>query len=187
MKVVTELSQIPPFPKPIAVTIGSFDGVHLGHQHLLKKMRERVSSEGTVALLTFRNHPSQVLNNRPPVPQLTSIEQKLDLLEKAGVNLVLLLTFTEEFSKQPFEIFLKTLKDSLPFSYLVLGCGASFGKDRQGDEKHVKECAKHLGFKAEYIEKIQHNGSSISSGTIRSLIEQGEIAKASSLLGRPLS
>ncbi len=183
MIIVDEISQIPSLPAPLALTIGSFDGIHLGHLAILQRLKKY----GTSAVLTFKNHPSQVLSQRPPSPLLCTPEHKLLLLEQARVDLVVLLAFTSAFSEQPFDLFLKTLRTAYPFTLLILGKGASFGKNKQGDEPHVRELGQELGFFVEYLEKTTVQGEVVSSGRIRAHIEKGELPLASALLGRPYS
>jgi riboflavin kinase/FMN adenylyltransferase len=181
MIVVDEISKIPPLPLPCGLTIGSFDGVHIGHQAILQRLKQH----GTSAVLTFRNHPSHVLTQKTPTPPLYTLEQKLSLLEEAGVDLVILLSFTPALAEQSFDQFLNTLRATYPFTYLVLGKGASFGKNRQGDEAHVRALGQQLGFTVEYLEKTTFQGSAVSSGRIRTALEHGDLTLASHLLGRP--
>lgn len=183
MQIVTNLEDIPHLPAPVGLTLGSFDGVHLGHQLLLKRLRARVGAHGTVAVLIFSPHPSQVLKNRPPVKEITTIDARKKLLENAGVNLLLILPFTIAFAQESYDQFLKTIKEKLPFSYLVLGEGATFGRAKAGDEAHVKKLEKNLEFQTEYLQKIKVDGEEVSSGRIRLAIEQGDLALASKLLG----
>ena len=188
MITISSIKELPSFDlsKKIALTIGSFDGVHLGHLALFKRLREKVGEKGITAVFTFKNHPSTLLSGRPPVKLLTTPEEKLHLLKQAGIDLVILVEFTPEFMAQPFDLFLKNLKSHLPFSFLVLGEGAAFGKNKQGDKAHVSQLAKELKCEVEYLQKTTLNGQPISSGTIRKLIAEGNLALASSLLGRPL-
>lgn len=185
MIIATKLPDVPFMPLPCGLTIGSFDGVHLGHQYLLEQLRKKVSPEGSIALLTFKNHPSEVLQNHPPVTSLYSLDQKIQLLEDFGIDLLILLEFTKELAALSFDVFLGEVKKYYPFSYLLLGKGATFGKGKQGDETHVKALGLSLAFEADYLEKFQVGGEIVSSGKIRTLIENDNLEKASVLLGRP--
>lgn len=187
MHVIKDLSQIPSLSQPAAITIGCFDGMHLGHQLLINRAKELAGKEGSVIVFTFSNHPSQILKTRVPAPLLCSLEHKLMLLKKAGVDLVYLQEFTVEFSRQPYDRFLKEIKHNLPFSFFVLGKGASFGKDKEGDEKHVKKLGKTLKFTPEYVKKIGLTKQPVSSGFIRHLIDGGNLHYAEQHLGRPYS
>jgi riboflavin kinase/FMN adenylyltransferase len=152
MIIVDEIAEIPKMPTPCGLTIGSFDGVHLGHQYLLKHLRSRVGPSGSIAVLTFRNHPSHVLTHRPQATPLCTLEEKIDLLEKAGVNLLILLSFTPTLAQLSYEQFLRSLHAHYPFSHLVLGKGASFGKNREGTESRITALGQSLGFQAEYLD-----------------------------------
>ncbi len=186
MLIFHQLEEIPSLTQPIALTIGNFDGMHRGHLKLLKEVKKRAKSGNAVAL-TFTNHPADVLKHRPPAPALCTLDHKLKLLEEEKIDLLLLLTFTEELSHETFDQFLQRIKTKLPFTFLLLGKGASFGKENQGDEPRVKALQEKLQFHAEYLEKESLNGQVISSGLIRKELEKGDLKKASELLGRPYS
>ncbi len=181
------LSKIPSLPKPIGLSIGSFDGVHLGHQALFRFLRQKVSSQGTVAALTFANHPSQLFNGHTPTLQLCTLEHKLKLFKELGIDLVILIEFNAEFAKQPFDAFLKELKQGIPFSFLALGEDACFGKDRQGKPDAVKALAPLLDFEVKYLNKMLWKDQPISSGRIRKALQEGNLAEVSALLGRSYS
>lgn len=187
MFISTTLSPLPTFPKPLGLTIGSFDGLHRGHQALLSHLRKSVSDQGTLAVLTFSNHPSQVLTHRPASPLITTIDHKLHLLEKWGANLAFILEFTLELATQTYDEFLLNVRNVFPFSYLVLGAGASLGKGKQGKETQLKMLGQKLGFQVEYVDKLLEENTPISSRRIRELIQTKELKQASRLLGRPYS
>lgn len=187
MHIVSAIEEIPRLPLPCTLTIGSFDGLHLGHLALLRRLREHATSNGSIAVFTFANHPAHLLNNRSPLPLLSTPEHKLLLLEQAGVDLVVLQEFTPDFAAQTYAQFLEKMSMYFPFSYLVLGEGATLGKNRQGDQKAIKELGKKWNFEAEYLPKISYEGSPISSGRIRACIQQGNLEEAAALLGRPYS
>lgn len=172
---IADLKNIPSLPSPIAFSIGMFDGMHPGHLALLQQVRLR----GTSVVLTFSNHP-----NRTPL--VCTIDHKLRLLQKS-VDLILLEPFTPAFSEQPFDQFLTDLQRTLPFSHLILGEGASFGKNREGTPDKVMQLANKLSFTAKYIQKYLFYGKPISSQRIRSAIESGQLDLAAKLLQRPYS
>lgn len=187
MIICQSYDEIPSLATPIGLSIGTFDGVHPGHQVLFHFLRQKVSETGSVAALTFTNHPSQFFNHSAPTPLLCSLKHKLSLLQQLGVDLVVLTEFNADFAEQPFQEFLKKLKHSLPFSYLALGEDASFGKNREGNPESVKKIAPELNFEINYLPKILLEDQPISSGRIRSALEQGNLSEASKLLGRPYS
>jgi riboflavin kinase/FMN adenylyltransferase len=156
-----------------ALTIGFFDGVHLGHRALLKKLREKPHA----TILTFSNHPRSVL--RPPAPELLiSYELRIERL-KEFADQVIVVPFTAEFA----DIGYRELLDQFDLSHIVLGEGAVFGKRREGDEPRVREYGKEKGIIVEYVPKILLNGELVSSSRIRSAIASSEFDLAQKLLG----
>ena len=120
MHIVKNIESIPEMEQPCGLTLGSFDGMHLGHQSLIDDLKNHVDN-GSVAVFTFSNHPSHFLKNRLPTPFLCTLEHKLLLLKKAKINLVVLQEFDAEFSKIPYDVFLKNIKKHYPFSFFILG------------------------------------------------------------------
>lgn len=187
MKVTYHLEDIPQTRKPVVLTIGVFDGVHLGHQHIIKSLHKLTRKGGTKALFTFTNHPQHILSSKKPTPLLTSFKHRLHLLEKYGIDLVIAASFTREFSEQSYTSFLTKLHDKLPFSHLVLGEGSAFGKNREGDASSLKELEKKLGFEMHFLKKENYHKEEISSGRIRAFVEEGKLKKAKKCLDRPYS
>jgi len=187
VKVVTSLLDIPPTISPIALTIGIFDGIHLGHQTIIKELHRLTRKSGTRVLLTFSNHPSHILKPDAPVPLLISFEHRLHLLRRYGVDLVIALPFTREIAKQSYSEFLTKLYQKLPFNDLVLGEGAAFGKDCKGDAEHLQPLSQEMSFNTHYLKKERHHKETTSSGLIRSLVSEKKLKKVKKLLGRPYS
>jgi len=168
MHIYTSLSQLP--KTKIALTIGSFDGVHRGHQALLTKLKSYGIATG---VLTFPTHPLQTL--RPPAPTpITSLPEKLQLLEKFGIDCVIVLPFPE-IMNIPYDEFLNLF----PLSHLLLGEGSAFGKNREGTQTNVEAWGKKHHVHVEYMKKIEN----ISSSQIRAAIKVGNLALAETLLG----
>jgi len=184
MKIYKSLEEIETLPKPIALTIGTFDGVHKGHQHLFNICRSCVESEnGTVCVLTFDAHPYTVLS-QTPIPSITTTQTKLNLFNEYGIDACILIEFTPEFATTPYDTFIKRLRAHLPFDYLILGSGASFGKNREGNEETMKALSEELGFSIEFVKKLTNeNGIPISSKQVRSLIQMGHFKEAELMLG----
>ncbi len=180
MKIIYRLEDFEPMGEPISLTIGNFDGVHLGHQAILSRL------SGQKVVFTFSNHPIEVLQSCPFF-RLTTTSHRLRLLEKNGVDTTLIVPFTEAFSKQPADEFITQLHIALPFSHLVLGHDAVIGHKRQGDTILLQELATKLGFSLTYLEPITFNGAPVSSSQLRALIQKGSFEEASKLLGRPYS
>lgn len=180
-----DLNTITSPSKPCALTIGNFDGVHLGHQQILKRMRAIVGRAGTVAVLTFSNHPSFILPGKTPIRLIFSKSLKLKYLEKFGVDIIYCLEFTPELSQMRYNAFIEAIRKSCPFDHLIFGEGDAFGYKREGTEEKMKPLSKELGFQLEYLPKLMSSGETISSARIRTCIQQGELAKATTLLGHP--
>lgn len=169
---------------PVAVTIGVFDGVHLGHQALLKAIQ---ATGRTAAVVTFSNHPLTVL--RPDiVPSLVcTAEHKAKLLEQYGTDLLVSLPFTAELAKQSPREFLTTLHNTLGFERLLLGYDAKLGSKGAGTPDVVRQLAPEIGFEVRYLEAVRVDDQIVSSTDIRGFVQSGDLLSASSRLGRPYS
>ncbi len=157
-----------------ALTIGFFDGVHLGHQALLKRLREHPHT----TILTFSNHPKSVL--RPPAPPLLIPYEKRIALLKEFADELLVLPFTLDFANTPYD----TLLDRFDLSHLILGKGSVFGKNREGNEENVRQYCEKKNVTLEYIPKLLFEGESISSSRIRQAILANQTPLATKLLGK---
>ncbi len=177
MLITHSMENLPPFPAPISLSIGSFDGVHLGHCKLLSHFQD------TRVILTFSNHPLEILAPTKCPPPIISLTERLDILKSHNIDLVILLPFTEEFAKQSYDHFIQMLHHALPFTSLILGKGATFGKNQEGTSETVTALGQTLGFETTYLEKKCLEGLPISSRRIRKLLQNGEIKKANELLG----
>lgn len=170
------------FPKNLprtALTIGTFDGVHLGHQSIFKRM-QKLSPHTTV--LTFLNHPCALL--KPPAPPLlTHFPLKLSLLASFGIDAIIALPFTSEFASLTYDALLQ----NFDLSHLVLGADSAFGKHREGTPSNIQRYAKGRSFTVEYLPKFSLDNIPISSSRIRKAIISGDLALATRLLGRPYS
>lgn len=188
MQIAYSLEDVPASTKSFALTIGSYDGLHLGHQAVLEHLVKTAKRSGLKsAVLTFSNHPSTVLRPTNPTPLICSQEHKLKLFEKASIDMVILLPFTKEFSQQTADQFLRKVSHAVPFETLILGSDAHIGKNREGDQTVVTELAEHLGFSVEYFPDLLTDGRRISSNLIREALRQGDLKHAEDLLGRPYS
>jgi len=168
-----------PFDEPIHLTLGNFDGVHLGHKALL----QHVKNQGTSAALTFQSHPAFTLFPKSALPLLSTYEEKIALIENEGIDLLIVLEF-ETVQKMPYDIFLKALHSALPFASLSLGEGAQFGYKRKGTKERLIPLAKELGFNLSYLPKISLDGLPLSSGEIRKWKSAGKLDLVEKALGR---
>lgn len=173
--------------QPIALTIGTFDGVHRGHQFLFQQMSPIEGIDCHRCALTFRNHPSEVLKPDDSVELICTLEHKIELLKKACLDSTIVLSFTKEFAEQKAEDFIRAIRKHIPFSYLFLGHDATLGKNRHGDKEIIQQIAKELNFKVYYSHEYLENGIPISSTSIRKSIREGDLPKIEKFLGRPYS
>lgn len=180
MIIVERLEDIPPISGPIGLAIGSFDGVHLGHQHLFQQLKKH----GTAAILTFSNHPAEVLHPHLAPPLIDTLDQKIRRLEIHGIDLALILPFTPELSSQPYDTFLKQVHQHLPFTHLIRGEGSVLGHQAQGTEENIRALSKELNFEAIYLPTFLLENEPVSSKKIRELINNGNFEQAFRLLGR---
>lgn len=178
MEIIREIAS---YPDIEALTIGFFDGVHAGHQVVLKNLKR------PSACLTFTNHPSTLFTPKDPTPLICTTEQRVHLLEQAGIDLLILLDFTRELSEQSAKTFLLNIRKQIPFKHLVLGHDAHIGHKREGTVEVISNIAKNEGFHLEYVDPILYNDKPISSTEIRNAIKQGNLDLTKTLLGRPLS
>jgi riboflavin kinase/FMN adenylyltransferase len=177
-------------PKTIT-TLGSYDGVHLGHKRILARLRER-KRELTLdrsLLITFHPHPQEILRRGgSAVELLSTIEERLELLEKEGIDETLIIKFTQEFSQTSYiDFFRDTIVNTIGTKAMVLGFNHAFGKNREGDAEHLKKLAPEMGIVVEEIPPVEKNGISIGSSKIRTAIKAGDMSNANLWLDRPYS
>lgn len=170
------------------ITIGSYDGVHLGHQMIINQLVEGShENDKTAVVINFFPHPVKVLRNISGPYYLTTQEEKDKILSNLGVDALITLKFDLEFSKQSAETFIRLLHGKLQFSCLLIGYDFKFGADRGGDFQTLSELGDKLGFSVRAIDPFVNNSQPISSSVIRNKIKQGEVKNAANLLGRPYS
>ena len=168
-----------------ALTIGVFDGVHLGHEFLIKKLKERASAGGLLSVVvTFHRHPRLVLSPRSNLAYLTSLKERIRLLESLGVGCVVTLSFTRELAELSAREFIGLLQKYLRMRSLVVGPDFTLGKGRKGDAPKLKSLGEELHFSVEVVEPMVWEGEVVSSTAIRTALSQGDMIKVSRLLGR---
>lgn len=167
------------------VAVGVFDGVHLGHQRLLHQLRELGSSlQAVPTVITFRNHPDQVLHGQTP-PLLVSVPHRLRLLRRAGVLRLVLLDFDAWLMNMPARVFAeRILQRSLRTRGLLLGYDSALGKDREGTPQRFAELGRELGFSVQTGNVFTVDEQPVSSTAIRRAIERGDLDLAQRYLGR---
>jgi riboflavin kinase/FMN adenylyltransferase len=173
-------------PKNPVVTTGTFDGVHLGHRKIISRMNEIARKiEGESVLLTFDPHPRMVLYPEDHGLQLlTTLDEKVALLEEAGIDNLIVHPFTREFSRTTSIDFVRNiLVNQLGTNRLVIGYDHHFGRNREGSFEHLKEFGPLYGFEVEEIPAEELEDVSISSTKIRQALDQGDVVTANSYLG----
>lgn len=170
-----------------AVTLGMFDGVHRGHQVLLAACRAHADALGLPAVaLTYEPHPSHVLRPDLPTPLLTTLDEKLDLLARHGMDVAVVAEFTRTFSQLEAGDFIRSvLCHSLHPVALVAGYRTTFGHDRGGNAALLGHLAHGCAFEVEIVPPVEVAGGPVSSSRIRQLLLTGELAEANTLLGYP--
>lgn len=170
------------------VTLGMFDGVHRGHQRIIEEVRfHALEKKGKSVVITFDRHPKSVIKNRPP-SFITSLEHRLVLFERLGVDYTVVVTFEPKLAQMTAEDFIREiLVRWLGVKCVVLGFNCRFGKDREGDISLVRKLADTYGFVVYACPPVIYRGQVISSTAIREAILQGDLEKAEGMLGRPVS
>jgi len=174
------------YNKNSVVTVGTFDGIHLGHRKIISDLH-KIKNEKNLrsVVVTFDPHPQFILKNKhKSIKLLSTIEEKLNEFELLGVDLVYVLNFTKEFAGISAESFYKNhLIEKIGLTDIVLGYDHNFGKNREGNYDTLKDFSKIFGFNVHKVEEFKINGDRINSTTIRNLLNNGDVEKASSLLG----
>jgi riboflavin kinase/FMN adenylyltransferase len=170
------------------VTIGNFDGIHLGHQAILKTVVDRAKDlDGQAVVYTFDPHPRKVLRPEKAPALLNTLEQKLELLERAGVDVVVVEPFTAEFSRTGADEFVRILHERIQPLEVYVGYDFHFGRDREGSMRMLTEMGPRLGFSVTIIPEVTVDAGDVNSTRIRQLLAEGEAERAARMLGRPFT
>lgn len=171
-----------------AVTVGNFDGVHLGHEQILAETRGHALDVGGPAIaVTFEPHPRKILFPKETPRRLCHLHEKLELLSQAGMDAVLLLHFSREIATWSAETFIRRLHQTLRFRHIHAGYDFAFGHNREGDVLLLRTLGEELGFTVSEAAAFELHGAVVSSSRIRSAIEAADFDLARDLLGRPYS
>ena len=189
MKIIRDLEKYST-DVPVALTQGTFDGVHLGHQRILQQLISAAKRiNGKSVLLTFTPHPRLVLY--PEFSELKLIhtmDEKLEILSRTGIDEVVIIPFTKEFSRQTASQFVKNiLVDKLNVKQLIVGYDHRFGKNREGSKEELEKLSSVYGFGIEEITAQHMNEVTVSSTKIRKALDEGDISTANLYLGRPFT
>ena len=173
------------FHNPV-LTLGNFDGVHLGHQRIFKELKEEARKiDGEAIVFTFDPHPLQILAPQRCPPLITPFKKKLMLMERSGIDVLIVATFDLGLANIMPEVFVKQiLVDEIGAKKILVGYNYYFGKDRKGNVEMLIRLGEKFGFEVKVIEAMKVNDIPVSSSKIRELIQDGKMGDAAQLLGR---
>ncbi|MDO8927162.1 MAG: bifunctional riboflavin kinase/FAD synthetase [Sideroxyarcus sp.] len=172
----------------VAVTVGNFDGVHLGHQALLNELRAVAHQRGLeTAVVIFEPHPREFFTPQQAPARLTSLREKLELFRTLGVDRVHVCRFDALFAQRSAADFIQALQEKLHAKFVLIGDDFRFGSGRAGDFALVQKIGLERGFDVAAVHSVLHNGVRISSTAIRAALAEGQIRVAKDYLGRPYS
>lgn len=168
------------------VTVGTFDGLHLGHQQIIAMLRERAHAKhARSVVVTFDPHPREVVG-RGPVRLLTTLDERVALLRRTEIDLLVILHFTFEFSRQTSRAFYERyIIDGIGTEEVVVGHDHMFGRDREAGVQDLEQMGAEFGFTVREVPPFQFEGETVSSSKIRELLLRGDVLLASRWLGRP--
>jgi len=187
MRVEEELAQLSP-KKDMLLTIGVFDGVHLGHKYLISQLKELARQQNLLSgVVTFRQHPREVLLPQTKLPFLTNLSQRVSLLKGEEVEAIVSLSFNRELAQLSARQFVSLLKKYLRMQGLVIGPDFALGKNREGDTNNLHALGQEMNFSVTVVPPIMMNGEVVSSTTIRNALAEGDMKRVHDLAGRPFS
>ena len=173
--------------RPTVLTLGVFDGLHLGHQLIMRTVVERARATGSVpTVITFDPHPRAVLHPQSAPPLLQTFDQKIEAFGVMGIEQAIVIRFDEDFARVRAEDFLRDIvRDRLQAREVYLGRGFAFGRGREGNIELLRAAGGRFGFHADEVAEVRLRGKRISSSRIRELLAAGRVNPARRMLGRP--
>jgi riboflavin kinase/FMN adenylyltransferase len=173
--------------RPTVLTLGVFDGLHLGHQLIMRTVVERARATGAIpTVITFDPHPRAVLHPESAPPLLQTFDQKIEAFGVLGIEQTIVVRFTRKFAQVRAEDFLRdVVHERLQAAEVYLGLGFAFGRNREGNIELLKKISGQLGFSADEVPEVQLRGHRISSSRIRELLKHGRVNLVRNMLGRP--
>jgi riboflavin kinase / FMN adenylyltransferase len=189
MQIYRTIEQIPaPFPHAV-VTVGNFDGVHLGHRAIFKKIRQAAEKQGGVSVVvTFAPHPLKVLAPERDFRLITTYAEKERLIAESGIDVLVIVPFSRDFSDLPAEKFVRDLLvGCIGMKSLVVGFDYVFGRNRTGNVNLLRTLGEELGFTVDVLDQVGNDETGFSSSLIREMISTGDVSGVVSLLGRYFS
>lgn len=178
---------LPPLPSGSTVTVGSFDGVHLGHQAVLREIARRAREAGrSSVLVTFDPHPLEIINPAAAPPLLTTGPERLEILAQSPLDYVVILRFDRHLAGlTPEEFVRQVLLERCQVRELVIGHDHGFGRGRSGDVETLRRLGASLGFEVDVVAPVDYAGLPVSSSRIRRAVTGGDLNSAGAMLGRP--
>ena len=188
MRIFHDLSNLPKYENTI-LTLGIFDGVHLGHKKIFEKLKKKAALTNCRNLvITFSPHPRNVISGKREIMLLTTTEEKIKLFEEFGIENLLILNFTKEFSQQSSEMFFKDyIIEKIGIKEIIVGYDHHFGKGRSGDVNTLRKMGIEFGFDVTTVEPFKINDEAVNSTKIRKALSEGNIKTANAFLGRGYS
>ena len=181
-------NRIPVIDNPVVVTIGNFDGVHIGHQALLGQMRAlSACKEYVPVVVTFKNHPLYLIDPERAPRMLMDIEEKTAVMKQAGAAHMIVLSFDSHLASTEPENFIKELAEKMNVRHIVVGFNFRFGRNGAGDGSLLAAMGTSLGFEVTVMPPVIYDGKPVSSSRIRGLLTAGDCQGARNMLGRPYS
>ena len=175
-------------PCPVALTIGNFDGVHLGHQSLLNELKAAAKARSLkTAVVIFEPHPREFFTPQDAPARLSSLREKLEMFELLGIDRVHVCRFDAEFAQMSAAYFIHALHEKLSAKYVLIGDDFRFGSKRTGDFALMEKIAEQQGFEVEAVKTVKNDGVRISSTAVRAALAAGQMRRAHDYLGRPYS
>ena len=185
MLVEEELAKFSP-DRDTLLTVGIFDGVHLGHKYLISKLLEEAKQKNLLSgVVTFRQHPEELLPPRTRLTFITNIEERISLLNQEKVNIVIPLSFTNELAQLGARQFISLLQKYLKMRGLVIGSDSAIGKGREGDANALRKLGQDMNISVTEVPPLLINGEVVSSTVIRKALAAGDMIKVNELAGRP--
>lgn len=187
MQVEKELASVRP-EKETLLTIGVFDGVHLGHKRLLTHLKSKARKRNWLSgVVTFKSHPRAVLSPENKIPWLTDLDTRVSLLQEFGVDMVIALSFTHELAQLSAREFIQLLVEYINMRGLVVGPDFALGRDREGNIERLRLLGQEMGFSVDVVPAVVVNGEVVSSSSIRQALARGDMKKVKKLFGRYFS
>jgi riboflavin kinase/FMN adenylyltransferase len=187
VQIEKELAEVKP-QKETLLTIGVFDGVHLGHQRLLTHLRDEARREDLLSgVVTFKSNPKAVLSQENKLLRLSDLETRISLLRGLGIDVVVVLPFTSELARLSAQRFVQLLKEHLRMRGLIIGPDFALGRGREGDAEKLRLLGQKMDFSVEVLPAVVLDGQVVSSSAIRQALSQGDMKMVEKFFGRLFS